>query len=72
MRPTEEQLAKLTDHQIRGLAGLLGFSGAIKGYVKAELPAAFLAALDKKSGGDIPPIFGGLDVSEPLQTRLSR
>ena len=54
MRPTEEQLAQLTDHQIRGLAGLLGFSGLIKGYVKAELPAAFLAALDKKGGGDIP------------------
>ena len=54
MRPTEEQLAQLTDHQIRGLAGLLGFSGLIKGMVKAELPAAFLAALDKKCGGDIP------------------
>ena len=54
MRPTEEQLAKLTDFQIRGLAGLLGFSGLIKGAVKAELPAAFLAALDKKGGGDIP------------------
>ena len=54
MRPTEEQLAKLTDFQIRGLAGLLGFSGALKGVVKAELPAAFLAALDKKVGGDIP------------------
>ena len=54
MRPTEEQLAKLTDFQIRELAGLLGFSGAIKGVVKAELPAAFLAALDKKVGGDIP------------------
>ena len=54
MRPTEEQLAQLTDHQIRGLAGLLGFSGLIKGAVKAKLPAAFLAALDKKCGGDIP------------------
>ena len=55
MRPTEDQLAKLTDLAIRGLAGLLGFSGAIKGFVKAELPAAFLAALDKKCGGEIPP-----------------
>ena len=54
MRPTEEQLAQLTDHQIRGLAGLLGFSGLIKGAVKAKLPAAFLAALDKKCGGDVP------------------
>ena len=54
MRPTEEQLAKLTDFQIRGLAGLLGFSGAIKGVVKSELPAAFLAALDKKVGGENP------------------
>ena len=55
MRPTEDQLAKLSDWAIRGLAGLLGFSGAIKGCVKAELPAAFLAALDKKCGGEIPP-----------------
>ena len=54
MRPTEDELAKLTDLQIRGLTGLLGFSGLIKGYVKAELPAAFLAALDKKGGGDYP------------------
>ena len=54
MRPKESTLAKLTDFQIRGLAGLLGFSGAIKGYVKAELPAAFLAALDAHCEGEMP------------------
>ena len=70
MRPTEEQLAKLTDFQIRGLAGLLGFSGLIKGCVKSELPAAFLAALDKKGGAISPSIFGVLDERAPLATPL--
>ena len=54
MRPTERSLAKLTDHQIRGLAGLLGFTGALTGLVKSELPAAFLAALDDHCDGEIP------------------
>ena len=54
MRPKESTLAKLTDYQIRGLAGLLGFTGALKGLTKFELPAAFLAALDERCGGEIP------------------
>ena len=54
MRPKESTLAKLTDYQIRGLAGLLGFMGALKGLTKFELPAAFLAALDEQCGGEIP------------------
>ena len=51
MRPKESTLAKLTDFQICGLTGLLGFFGAIKGYVKEELPAAFLAALNAHCEG---------------------
>ena len=47
MRPTEPQLEKLTDFQIRGLAGLLRFLGALKGHVKAELPVVFLTTLDE-------------------------
>ena len=47
-------LERLTDYQIRGLAGLLGFTGALRGLVKAELPAAFLAALEKDHDGVIP------------------
>ena len=54
MRPTESMLERLTDYQIRGLAGLLGFTGALRGLVKAELPAAFLAALEKDHDGVIP------------------
>ena len=54
MRPKTETLAKLTDFQIRGLAGLLGFSGSLKGYVKSELPEVFLAALDEFCDGDMP------------------
>ena len=54
MRPKESTLEKLTDFQIRGLAGLLGFSGALKGHVKAELPAVFLAALDAHCEGEVP------------------
>ena len=76
MRPTEEQLVQLTDHQIRGLAGLLGFSGLLKGCVKSELPAAFLAALDKKGGGDIPlhiwRIGRARTISDSLETLKQR
>ena len=72
MRPTEDQLAKLSDWAIRRLAGLLGFSGAIKGYVKAELPTAFLAALDKKCGERSLPTCGVLEVRESMPTLLSR
>ena len=54
MRPKKETLEKLTDFQIRGLAGLLGFSGSLKGFVKSELPDAFLAALDEYCEGDMP------------------
>ena len=54
MWPTESTLGKLTDYQIRGLAGLLGFTGSLKGLVKAELPTAFLAALDEYCEGEIP------------------
>ena len=54
MRPKESELAKLTDFQIRGLAGLLGFSGALKGYIKSELPAVFLTALDDHCEGEMP------------------
>ena len=54
MRPKKETLEKLTDFQIRGLAGLLGFSGALKGFVKSELPDVFLAALDKFCEGEMP------------------
>ena len=53
MRPKESTLAKLTDYQIRGLAGLLGFTRALKGYVKAELLAVFLATLDEHCEGEI-------------------
>ena len=54
MRPKESELVKLTDFQIRGLVGLLGFSGALKGYIKSELPAVFLAALDDHCEGEMP------------------
>ena len=54
MRPKENTLEKLTDYQIRGLASLLGFTRALKGYIKAELPAVFLAALDEHCEGEIP------------------
>ncbi|MCV6575722.1 MAG: hypothetical protein OIF58_08310, partial [Cohaesibacter sp.] len=33
---------------------MLGFTGALRGLVKAELPAAFLAALEKDHDGVIP------------------
>ena len=54
MRPKESELAKLTDFQIRGLVGLLGFFGSLKGYIKSELPAVFLAALDDHCEGEMP------------------
>ena len=54
MRPKATTLEKLTDFQIRGLAGLLGFSGDLKGLVKSELPDAFLAALDEHCEGEMP------------------
>ena len=54
MRPTKVALIKLTDHQIRGLAGLLGFSKDLKQLTKSELPDAFLAALDAHCDGEVP------------------
>ena len=54
MRPKASTLAKLTDYQMHGLTGLLCFTGALKGYVKAKLLAVFLAALDEHCEGEIP------------------
>ena len=58
MRPKESTLEKLTDFQIRGLARMLGFSSALKGYVKSELLAVFLATLDAHCEGEIPDHVG--------------
>lgn len=54
MRPTKVALIKLTDHQIRCLAGLLGFSKTLKQLTKVELLDAFLAALDAHCDGEVP------------------
>ena len=54
MRPIKVALIKLTDHQIRGLARLLGFSKDLKQFTKSEMTDAFLAALDAHFDGEVP------------------
>ena len=50
----ENHLREADELQIRGLPGLLGFSGALKGYVKSELPEVFLAAVGEYCEGEMP------------------
>ena len=54
MRPPKAAHIKLTDFQIHGLAGLLSFSKDLKYLTKAELPDAFLVALDAHCEGEMP------------------
>ena len=54
MRPTKVALIKLTEQQIRSLAGFLGFLKDLKQLTKDDLPDAFLAALDAHCDGEVP------------------
>ena len=71
MRPKESTLAKLTDYQIRGLAGLLGVTGALKGLAKFELPNAFLVALDDQCGGEIPDRIWKIGCTHTLKDSMT-